>query len=96
MYDSIKTRGSCTIVQEKRRRVKMTNNYKEIRNKLILSGVNAGLISINRGLVQAVEPVDSEYNEQCCNSREYSKIMLYCYNKNMELLSIIPAGNFNN
>ena len=74
----------------------MSKTYKEIRNKLILSGVNAGIISVNRGLVQAVEPVDSEHNEKCCNNKQYSKVMLYCFDKNMKLLNVIPAGNFNN
>ena len=74
----------------------MTNTYKEIRNKLILSGVNAGIITINRGYVQAVEPVDSDYNEECCKTGHYSKVLLYCYDKNKELLNIIPAGSFNN
>ena len=74
----------------------MNKTYKEIRNKLILSGVNAGIITVNRGLVQAVEPVDSEHNEKCCNNKQYSKVMLYCYNAEMKLINVISAGEFNN
>ena len=74
----------------------MTNTYKEIRNKLILSGVNAGIITVNRGIVQAVEPVNSEYNEQCCNIKAYGNVMLYCYDVNMKILNVLPARYFNN
>ena len=73
----------------------MTNTYKEIRNKLILSGVNTGVIYINRGQVQAVEPVNSEYNEKSCNIKAFGNVMLYCYDRDMKLLNVIPARYFN-
>ena len=74
----------------------MNNIYKEIRNNLKTNGLKTGIMTISRGYVEFIEPVDSDFNEQCISSEQYGKVMLYCYDKNMKLLNIQQAGIFNN